>query len=225
MFVAVVAAAVVAPHRGLRAQLVDRGTFHLTVDGEEAGTEEFTIRRSGTGDAQVTLARATIAMRDGRTVTTVLRVKGPTMILEDYSAFVTGTDTLAVRAVRAGDRLRTRTVAPWGEEVREYRARPSTVLFDEGVAHHYFLLGRFAGGADDGVTLHTVAPLSERAESALELEVGSETILLEGERVEATRIRFGSGDGAGTAWFDGSGRLVRVALPGSGFVAQRSSEG
>lgn len=214
--VAVAVLALIAPE-GARGQLVDRGTFLLYVDGAEAGTEEFTIRREGSGDARVTLARGTVDLRDGRTVTTLLRLMGTAMTLNEYSAFVTGADTLAVRVVRAGNRLRTRTEASRGEEERAYRARSSSVVFDEGVAHHYFVLGALR----DGATVHMLAPLAEREEAAARLVTGSETIQLGGERVATTRIRFGSGEGAGTAWFDGSGRLVRVHLEGRGFLAER----
>ena len=211
---------------GAYGQLVlDRGTFRLFVDGEEAGAEEFTIQRIGTGDALVTLARGIVTMNDGRTVVTVLRLEGPAMVLNEYEAVVTGADTLAVRVVRRGDRLQTRMVAPWGEEMRYYRARATTVLFDEGVAHHYFLLARFLENGGETASLHAFAPLSEREQTAARLSFGSETIVLEGERVQATRIGFGSGQGAGTAWFDGSGRLVRISLPARGFAAERSFEG
>ena len=208
--------ALIAPE-GARGQLVDRGTFLLYVNGVEAGTEEFTIQREGTGDAQVTLATGTIDMRDGRTVTTILRLMGTDMILNEYSAFVTGSDTLAVRVVRAGSRLRTRRVASLGEEEWAYRARASSVIFDEGVAHHYFVLNTLV----DGAAVHALAPLAEREEPAARLVTGPETIQLGGERVETTRIRFGSAEDGGTAWFDGSGRLVRVELEGRGFLAER----
>ena len=208
--------ALIAPE-GVRGQLVDRGTFVLYLGGVEAGTEVFTIQREGTGDAQVTLARGTIDMRDGRTVTTILRLMGTAMILNEYSAFVTGTDTLAVRVVRAGNRLRTRKVASSGEEERAYRARASSVILDEGVAHHYFVLNALV----DGAAVHALAPLAEREKPTTQLVTGSETIQLAGERVATTRIRFGPADGGGTAWFDGSGRLVRVALEGRGFLAER----
>ena len=196
---------------------MDQGTFQLYVDGVEAGTEEFRIQREGTGDAQVTLATGTIGMRDGRTVTTILRLLGTDMLLNQYSAFVTGTDTLAVRVMRAGNRLRTRTVASQGEEEQAYRARASSVILDEGVAHHYFVLNAWA----DGATVHGLAPLAGREQATIRLVTGSETIQLGGERVATTRIRFNAADGGGTAWFDGSGRLVRVALEGRRFLADR----
>ncbi len=211
-----VSLAMMAP-AGSRGQLVDRGTFLLYVDGVEAGTEEFTIQREGTGEAQVTLATGTIDMRDGRTVTTILRLMGTGLVLNEYSAFVTGSDTLAVRVVRAGNRLRTRTVAALGEEERAYRARASSVIFEEGVAHHYFVLN----AQEEGAAVHALAPIAEREEPAMRLATGSETIRLGGDRVETTRVRFGSAEGGGTAWFDGSGRLVRVRVEDRGFLAER----
>ena len=213
---AALAVQAIAPEAA-RGQLVDRGIFVLHLNGAEAGTEEFTIQREGTGDAQVTLATGTVHMRDGRTVTTILRLMGTDMMLNEYSAFATGPDTLAVRVVRAGSRLRTRSVSSSVEEERAYRARPSSVIFDEGIAHHYFVLNSLAGGA----TVHALAPLAERQEPAARLETGSEIIELGDERVETTRIRFGSAQRGGVAWFDGSGRLVRVQLEDRGFLAER----
>ena len=203
-------------------QLVDRGTFALYAGGEETGTEEFTIQRVGTGDAQVTLATGTLSMRDGRVVKTMLRLVGTTMAFSEYEVVsVTGSDTLVMRVVRAGDRLRTRTVAPWGEEAWEYPARATTVVLDDGVAHHHFLLGALLEAHGPDVRIHAVAPLADMEELSARPEAGSEAIEVGGERVETTRIRLSAGGDGGTAWFDGSGRLVRVVSAANGFEALR----
>ena len=212
--------AVTVPQRA-SGQLVDRGTFVLYASGEDVGTEEFTIQRQGTGDAQVTLATGTLTLRDGRIVKTILRLVGATMVLEEYSAFVSGSDTLDVRVVRTGNRLRTRTVAPWGEEAWEYPARASTVILDDGVAHHYFLLGALLEAYGAEARIHAVAPLAEMEALPVLPDIGSETIEVGGERVETTRIRLSSEGDTRTAWFDGSGRLVRVKLAGRDFEALR----
>lgn len=202
-------------------QQVDSGTFALYSRGEKVGTEEFTIRRVGTGDARATVATGTLTLRDGRIVRTILRLVGPSMVLNDYEVSVSGSDTLTVRVVRAGDRLLTRTEAPWGEEAWEYPARSATVIFDEGVAHHYFLLGALIEAYGAETRIHAVAPLSEMEESPARPEVGAETIDVGGERIETTRIRLSSGEDSRDAWFDGSGRLVRVAWGARGFEALR----
>lgn len=202
-------------------QLVDSGVFRLYLDGREAGTEEFTIHRRGTGGAQETLAMGTVTMRSGRVFKTLLQVQGPGMVLAEYQVSVTGVDTAEVRLVRAGNRLRRTVVAPDGERVREFRTRPETAIFEDGVAHHYFVLGAFLEGDIAGATLHTFTPLADEPESAALLHAGPELIESEGATVETTQVRLGSGEDAGAAWFDGSGRLVRVSLPARGFLAVR----
>lgn len=213
------------PGAHLLGQQLDRGRFRLFLDGLEIGTEDFTIQRIGSGDAQETLARAAVRMNDGRVVTTILRTVGPSMAFLDYAAIVRGADTLEVRVLHVGNRLRRVTVAPWGEEEQEFRASPRTMIFDPGVAHHYFVLGGFLARETGDMTLHAFEPRSEREDWAADLHVGSETITLQGEQVEATRVRIVSGDQVRTVWFDGSGRLVRVEVPTDGFVAQREYGG
>lgn len=215
-----VALALLSPARG-SGQLVDSGVFRLYVDGQQAGTEEFTIHRRGTGGAQEILAMGTVTMRGGRVFKTLLQVQGPGMVLAEYQVSVTGADTAEVRLVRAGDRLRETVVAPGGEQVQEYRARPATVIFEEGVAHHYFVLGAYLEERASGTTLPVFTPLSDNPESTALLHTGPEMLDAGGATIETTRVRLGSGENDGTAWFDGSGRLVRVSLPRAGFLAVR----
>lgn len=207
--------------RPATAQLVDNGAFRLFMDGVEVGMEEFTIQRVGTGDARRTFARGTVTMRDGRVLRTVLRMVGPTMVLEAYQATLTGTDTAAVEFVRAGDRLQGTIVERQRERMQEYRADPTTVILEEGVAHHYFVLGLHTASGAPAATLHAFAPLSERPEATTEIEAAPHALDLDGTTIETTRVLFGAGDRAGAAWFDGSGRLVRVELFDQGFVALR----
>ena len=217
---AVALVAVVAPEAA-RGQLVDRGAFVLYAGDEEVGTEEFTILRQGTGDAQLTLATGTLTLHDGRIVKTILRLVGTTMVLNEYEVSVSGSDTLAVRVIRDGNRLRTRSVGPWGEEAWEYPARASTVVLDDGVAHHYFLLGALLEAYGAEAQVHAVAPLIRMEAPPAQVVFASETIDVGGESVETTRITLSSEGNGRTAWFDGSGRLVRVALADRRFEAMR----
>ena len=184
--------------------------------------EEFTIERRGTGDAQITIASSRITMNDGREIATLLRAVGPDLVLAEYAASEIGADTASVQLVRLGDQLRARSETKWGERIRTYTARPGTCVLDEGVAHHYFVLGRFVAGGSVEKTVHAFSRATEGLESVKVLDAGQESIELGSERMEATRVEFHSGDGTGTAWFDGSGRLMRVALPGGGLVFERA---
>ena len=205
------------------AQQMDHGTFRLFVGTDEVGSEEFTVQRSGSGEAQVIIAKGTITMRDGRNLTTFLRVTGPDLVLNDYEAVVTGSDTLAVRLARGNDQLETRTIAPWGEEAAQYRAHPRSILLDQGVAHHYFVLGLILTRTDIG-TIHSLAPLAQQEETLTGLETGQEVIEVDGQPSQVTRVRLSSETGgARTAWFDGSGRLVRVAVDNEDFIAERTA--
>lgn len=183
--------------------------------------EEFTIHRRGTGDAQITFASGRVSMRDGRELETFLQVVGPELALVEYAAKETGTDTAEVKLARAGDRLRALTNDQWGRKMRSYRALPATVVLDTGVAHHYFVLGKFAGGESIQQTMHAFARGAEGLEPIVILDAAQENIELGGEQMVATRITFSSGGGTGMVWFDGSRRLVRVTLPADGFVAER----
>lgn len=208
-----------AYRKTLAGQLVDRGTFVLFANEQETGTEEFVVQRSGTGEAQVTVARGTVVMRDGRTLATTLVATGPDLVLSGYQVVVSGADTVSIELSRADERLDALTRAPWGEEAREYRAPPSVVVLEDGVAHHYFVLARLVG--QESGRIATLAPLSEAEEAGAAVEARSETIELWGASVETTRLSVGAGGDERVAWFDGSGRLVRVALPAKGFVAER----
>lgn len=214
---------VVAPLSPIPAsgQLVDSGVFRLYFNGQEAGREEFTIHRRGTGGAQETLAMGTVTMSSGRVFKTLLQVQGPDMTLAEYQVSVSGSDTAVVSLVRAGNRLTRTTVAPGGERVREYRARPATVIFEDGVAHHYFVLGAFLERDAPAPTLQTFTPLSEEPESIAQLHAAPHMLETGGTIIETTQVRLGNGEDAGAVWFDGSGRLVRVSLPGKGFLAVR----
>ena len=112
-------------------------------------------------------------------------------------------------------------VASGGERVREYRARPETVVFEDGVAHHYFVLGAFLVSETPETTLHAFTPLADLPESTLLLRAGPHRLETGGVTIESTQVRLGSGEDAGAAWFDGSGRLVQVSLPRKRFVAVR----
>lgn len=203
---------------GVSAQTVDQGVFELTLSGEAIGSEEFVIQRTGTGAAQTTLARGTLSL-SGSTVTTQLQVTGPELSVFRYSVQVTGEDARSVNVARTGNRLQARTVAPWGEELREYRATPGTLLLDRGIAHHYFLLGRFLDRIPGSA--HVVSPLAESEETLSGFELDGGTRRVAGEPTEVRILRVQSRGGAREAWFDSSGRLVRVSDEGSGFVAER----
>ena len=207
---------------GVGAQTVDQGVFRLSVHGEPIGQEEFVIQRTGSGAAQNTLARGTQTLDGGGTITTHLQVTGPALTVFRYSVKVTGEDERAVNVARTGNRLQARTVAAWGEELREYRATPATLLLERGVAHHYFLLAPLLDAPPR--SSHAVSPLSESEETLSGLRVTSATRDVAGETLQVRVMSFTVGSSSREAWFDSSGHLVRVSDSSTGLVAERLPE-
>ncbi len=205
---------------GASAQPVERGAFQLFQDGRPVGREDFEIRRSGTGDAQITLARGTVTMRSGLVAETVLHVRGPTMTLIEYRVDVSGADTATVRLERVGDYIHVNIDEPEGERGREYRARPMTFVLEDGVAHHYFALAMFTT-SDVPAAVHALAPRTGEPETTASLGVATDVLEIDGVRVEATRVQLSADGGQGVAWFDGSGDLVQVEVPTQGYRAIR----
>lgn len=208
---AIVSAAI--PHHA-SAQLVDRGALVLYRNGVEVGVEEFSIQRRGTGGAQLVVASSTVRVRGGPTLTTSLSLAGTEMAPSEYSVMAAGADTTSVRIVRAGRRFRSRRIDSAGEEERAYPIRGASVILDAGVAHLYFVLAELA----EGSVVHPLMPLEGRQLGAARIERAAETIRTGGAPTETTRVRLGS---VGEAWFDGSGRLLRVRAGDGGFVAER----
>ena len=214
------AAALAAAGAGAaHAQVVDKGSFHLTVDGTAQGTEEFEIRRSGTGAAIEVRAQGSVTYRTGKTVETMLIATGPDMAIHRYSVALTGDENKRVIIARMGNRLEARTSAEWGEELREYRATEGTVLLEDDVAHLYFLLAALAGDTRESV--HAVSPLTETQGTLPVISRTNEVVDLGGERIATTKVRIGAGDDAREMWYDASGRLMRLSIPSRGTVAER----
>ncbi len=219
---AALAAALAVPatsaHSG---QLVDSGAFRLFVDGDQVGTEEFTIHRMGSGEAQRTFATSQVAMADGRVFRTALEMVGPELAVAAYQVSLTGSRSASVEVLRSGDRILATFVEPGGERVREYRADPGAVIVERQMAHHYSVLRRFAAPGDPESRLQSFSPLADDPESVLRIVAEPRSLEHGGTTIEATRVGLGTAPDAGAAWFDGSGRLVRVELPRSGFLAVR----
>ena len=207
---AALAAVSAAGPRPAPGQLVDRGTLVLYRNGVEVGVEDFSIHRQGTG----IVATGMVRVRDGPTLTTSLSLAGPEMAPSEYSVVAAGADTTSVRIVRAGRRFRSRRIDSAGEEERVYPIRGASVILDEGVAHLYFVLAELA----EGSVVHPLVPLEGRLVGAARIERVVVNFRNGGAPTETTRVRLRS---VGEAWFDGSGRLLRVRVDERGLVAER----
>ncbi len=205
---------------------LDEGVFRISLNGAVVGREEFSVRRVGSGEQGRIVLRGngeTQLPTGPQTVASVLAVQGPSFEVEEYQLRVVGgTAAVEVYLARSGNRYLTRILSPSGEEVREYRAGPGSVLLDQGVAHHYHLLGPYLDrGAS--VSLNVLAPRGGRQVRMTLSPAGEEEIGVGGETVRARRFRLEGTQSAAEVWFDAQGRLLRVSLPAEGWLAQRES--
>lgn len=203
--------------------ILDEGTFSLYLDGEEAGSETFAIRRQGTGAEASLLANATIVLRtsDGTVRMRPYLKAGPDRAPLLYESALEGTEVSMVMVSSTGRHFVARIRSEAGERERELRARDGSVFLDREVAHHHYFLGGLA--ERPGARIPTVEPRTG-AQSELTVEsVTSETIRIGGTSVEARRVDFAGGEAGRVVWFDEQGRVLRVDIPSRGYRAVRQS--
>ncbi len=204
---------------------LDEGAFRLSVNGELTGREEFSIRRTGIGEGAQIVLRGTIERDDpggNRGVTTVMSAVGNPPEVQQYQVRVTGPGATEIYVARTGARYMARVVSSEGEQVREFRAGPGSVLLDREVAHHYFLLSPFL---DQGsaVSLTVLSPQMGRQLRLTLTLLGEEEVQIGGSLYRTRHFRLeGDGDPR-EVWFDDQGRVLRMELPGTGYVAEREA--
>ena len=203
---------------------MDEGSFTLTVDGHNAGTETFSVRRVGMGaDARVIAqGRVELTLPEGALTMEPLLQASETLSLAGYQNKVSGSrDEVFTLAGTSDRRFQGRTVSPQGEQVQEYRAASGTILLEDLVAHHYFLLGARLDEA--GGSLPVIVPGEGRQLQLQFTLVGTEALQLSDGSVEARRVRVQFGDRTREAWFDAQGRVLRVDDPGRNYRAVRTT--
>ena len=213
------AAVLIAPAAAAQVAIADAGSFTITRQGVAVGHEEFRIgRASATGRAQGYIATGTVALGDRRLVPE-LRTNARGAVLA-YRVEATGgpaarerLDGTAARGLFAVVVSSTR-----GETAREYVVDDGAVLLDDGVFHHYYFLAR-----DDTPRLVPVLIPHRDVQVMMRLErAGPEPLIVGGQPVQASHLVLTEPDGARRdIWVDAEGRVLRVAIPSLGLVAER----
>lgn len=203
---------------------LDEGAFRLMVDGREIGTETFSIRQSGSGDRAVVIAQGRVVLADGggEQVVSSLQLSGTPLRPAAYDLQVQGGDAERIAGRVVGGRFSARIVRPSGEQMREYLVSDGAVIADEGVAHHYYFLAERVGAEGGRVPL--VIPRSSRQVWAEVSVTGGQNVQIGGRSVPARRLDVQPQNGAAAqVWVDAQNRVLRVAIPSSNFVAERSA--
>jgi len=203
--------------------MVDEGRFQIRLNGQDAGSEEFSIRRAGIGrdDALFATALVTLGSARARTeVSPLLRATPPDGILAGYQVKVTGPDALDLQMTLAGRRYVAVVRSERGEEDREFVARETTRVLDREVAHQYY----FLRGACEGENVHVIVPRSRSQTTLVAGPIRAETLRLGDRMVEAERVEFAAQGEARprVVWYDRLGRVLRVEVPELSYVAERT---
>lgn len=202
--------------------LVDEGTFLITVDGQQAGTESFSIRRSGSGAEAQIIATAEIQMDlpEGRLdLRPALQVSGEDMAVAAYQVKVSGHRQEEVYVTLGDRRFLTRIRSEQGLQEREYRATPETVLLDARAAHQYYFVNQRAGA--EGGSIPVIVPSENRQYTLSISVVGEESIQIGGQAVSARHLRLEGNDAPRDLWVDSEGRVLQLSIESEGFLAIR----
>jgi hypothetical protein len=212
-------------HWGLLAQNValDEGAFRVSIDGQVVGREEFSIRRAGVGRQARVVLRGTVQLdaADGeRSLAPALEAGGPELTVMAYQMKVSGSVTSDIYVSRVDQRFLAKVVSQEGEQLREFRAGPGSILLDHEVAHHFFLLTPYLE-EESAVSLTILAPRAGRQTRMTLTQLGRQEIRVGARLVNARRYRLEAGDRASEVWYDDQGRVLRVEVPSVGYLADR----
>lgn len=223
--IAALAAAVISGS-ALQAQTttLDEGSFRISIGGKEVGTETFSIRQNGTGEGAVIIAVGRVVLdaeRGPQELSSELQVGGRALRPAAYEVRVQGAEAGRITGRVVGSRFSAQIVSPSGESMREYLAGEGAVLADEGVAHHYYFVAR---RAEAGATrIPVIIPRQSRQVSAQVAIGGAEKITVAGQALDARRMTVTPAGGQErVVWIDAQGRVLKMEIPASGFVATRA---
>lgn len=198
---------------------VDEGSFTISRGGQPVGREEFRIRRTpgATGDEYI--ASATVTYDDRR-------------LAPDLRADTRGAPLAYRLEVRVGAQTEERLTGqvarghfsaqlktPRGESAREYVVSEGALVLDDDVFHQYY----FVALGERGATVPVVVPRRNVQVTMRVQDRGASPVDVGGRSLAATHLVLSEpGGGDRDLWVDASGRVLKVAIPGRGVVAQRN---
>ena len=204
------------------AQIIDQGSFTITVGNLRTGREDFRIEGTpGASGALEYVARATVVFGDKR-LTPALHsdsLGAPSDYQVESRGTTAGSERWSGKITRG--RVSARINNARGESAKEYIVTDGALILDDDVFHQYFFIARRASAAGAA----SVAIVVPRRNAQLVLKVstaGADRVTIGTKDVEARHITLTepSGD-TRDLWVDGKGRVLKVAIPSRNLVALR----
>ncbi|HEX2092790.1 MAG TPA: hypothetical protein VHG28_10325 [Longimicrobiaceae bacterium] len=202
---------------------VDQGSFRVLVEGRAAGSEEFSIRQSGSGtSSEVTaVGRIEVTLPTGTLeLTPRLRARGVEASPVAYQVDIGGDSPRKIIGTVGSGRVSTRIISSIGEQLREYVASAGAVVLDEGVAHHYYFLAQRQRNG----TVPVIIPRENRQVVATVSDRGEERVEIEGTPLNLFHLVVQvPGASERHVWVDALNRVIRVRIPERGYEAVRTA--
>jgi hypothetical protein len=217
------AAATSALPAGAQTGISDEGTFRVSLGGRTVGTEEFSIRQTGSGANVEIVATGVVRLNlptGSLELNSRLRASGLRADPVAYEVAVGGDSPRRIIGTVGGGRFSARIVSPTGEQLREYVAASGAVVLDDGLAHHYYFLAQRVRSGRVPVLI----PRENRQVMATVTDHGEEAVNIGGTTLSLYRLSIQpEGGDERRVWVDSLNRVVRVEIPAAGYLAVRTA--
>ena len=195
---------------------LDEGSFTVTINGQRAGREQFSIQHVAAADGATLEVRAESAVGDRRSAMRLEADSAGTPVRYSVEERRGADLTLRLGGQRVRGRFATLARSLTGEAAREYLLRPGAVVIEEdGVVQHALLLRGIDPLASVGVTLPSLTPIAN-SQGVVRIvpEADEDAVSIAGVRVAARRWRCVTNDGeVRLVWTDQNGHLLRLSIP------------
>lgn len=201
------------------AQIIDQGSFTITVSNQRTGREDFRIEGTpGSGNGLEYVARATVVFGDRR-LTPALHSDSSGGAF-DYQIESRGTTAGSERwsgKITRG-RVSARINNARGESAKEYIVTDGALIIDDDVFHQYFFLARRANESSVAIVIPR-----RNVQLVVRLAVaGTERLTIGTKDLEARHLVMTEPSGVvRDIWVDAKGRVLKVAIPSKNIVALR----
>ncbi|MEJ7809367.1 MAG: hypothetical protein WKG32_03020 [Gemmatimonadaceae bacterium] len=197
---------------------VDEGRFLISRGGQRVGSEDFAIRRTPGPGGGTLVANGAVTYDDHR-LAPALRTDGAGAPMAYQVTVQVGSEVQERLSGQIGrGRFSARMQTPRGESAKEYIVADGAVVLDDEVFHQYYFVGR----GEQAGSLAVVIPRRSAQVTMRVHAAGAEQLSIGGVSVSTRRLVLTEPGGASRqVWLDTNGRVLKVALDGSGVVAIR----